>query len=417
MDEVISPTMTVKVAGHQWYWSNDLLNLCNGESAIQLTSPDVLSGTVVNTSAAIKLILLNEDIKDSIRPLTHTDIPLVVSNNHKQTLEVLNQALDSDLFSTEVRDYISNIRGQQWDSLCFITDNGDLVLPEGKSLGHSGRLPELNRVSGIYSIVDTGTDDSYIGSSVDLAYRLRGHRDVGTSSSSLGTQHLLYSRIQEQGANAFTFHQLHGGTNFLAQFTEDHPDFNLTSKEIDLLTAFTKYELALTEQSYLNKFQPTLNGRYIATTSTHPHLLTPSIDSTLSSEPVYPVEELAAPEVNTVSKVDISNWVKNPNLKVQVLDVDNNILGSFQSLRKAADALQTNHIKLSRYAKSADSVYIDYLDIKVNISVDGFTKEGAVVHPSAKSHAPLVHNLELPAGRICAISSDLRTLFGDYQSV
>ena len=414
MDEVISPTMTVKVAGHQWYWSydNDSLIPCPGE--------DLESASLCNAAATINLIPLNEDLKETIRPLVPSDIPLIPSNNHKQTLDILNQALNSELFSSEVREFINQTRGVQYDSFCSITNNGDLVLPEGVSLGHLGPLPDLNRVSGIYMIVDNGTNDGYIGSSVDLPTRLRGHRDLGTSSSSLKSQHLLYSRVQEQGPDGFTFYHLQTGTNFVNGFAKSHPGFNITSKDLDLLNAFTKYELAVVEQAYLDNFKPSLNGRYIATTSTHPHLLTPASDMALVVEPVATEESVLAElthEVDTTPKVDISNWKIYPNLKVYITDLDHNTLGSFKSLRSAAEALHTNHIKLSRYAKSISTVFIDYLGIEVNIDVDNVTKDGPVVHPNAKGHAALVHELQLPKGRITAITADLKAVFGDYPTV
>jgi hypothetical protein len=70
-------------------------------------------------------------------------------------------------------------------------------------------------------------------------------------------------------------------------------------------------------------------------------------------------------------------------MKVQILDLEGTPLGSFGSLRKAAEAMQTNHMKLSRYAKSTDTVFIDYLGIEVEVYSKGLIKEGNVVHPSA----------------------------------
>jgi hypothetical protein len=72
-------------------------------------------------------------------------------------------------------------------------------------------------------IIENGSNESYIGSSIDLAIRLRGLHDLGTSSSTLGTEHLLYSCVPELGPNAFTFHLLHRDTNFVAEFMQSHP--------------------------------------------------------------------------------------------------------------------------------------------------------------------------------------------------
>ena len=407
MDEVISPTMTVKVAGHQWYWS--------------VNCPDELGFEphIFNASALTHFITSVEDLKSTCRPLLSSDIPLVPSQNHNNTLDVLNQALDSDLFSSEVREFITKVRGQHYDSLCHITETGDLVLPKGTSLGHLGQLPSLTRTSGIYMILQSDSDNGYIGSSIDLASRLRSHRDLAFSSSMTETQHRLYSLVQEHSADSFTFHHIHTGTNFVEEFISTHPKYNLTAKDIELLTAFTKYELAVVEQAYLDAFKPSLNGRFIATTSTHPHMLAPVVDS--STEVPFVVEETLSEElnheVNTTPKVDISHWVTDENLPVQIYDMNSNPLGSFKSLRSAARELHTSHQLLSRYAKSVSHWHSPYLDIEIHIEIKGTDKEGTVVHPTSNSHPALVHNLELVENRIYAITADLKTIFGNYPSV
>ena len=76
-----------------------------------------------------------------------------------------------------------------------------------------------------------------------------------------------------------------------------------------------------------------------------------------------------------------------------------------------------DHIKLSRYAKSVDCVFIDYLGIKVVVECAGFSKSGKVVHAGAKVHSPLVHSLPLKDGLICAISPDLSKILGTFVSI
>ena len=113
--------------------------------------------------------------------------------------------------------------------------------------------------------------------------------DVGSSSRWNTKSHLLYSLIYDLGADAFSYTVIHPGTNFLRFFNEAYPNYELSIKDLQLLDAFTKYELALVEQSYLDLFKPTLNGRHIATTSTHPHLLTPIMDSNSITSQVTPL--------------------------------------------------------------------------------------------------------------------------------
>jgi hypothetical protein len=196
-----------------------------------------------------------------------------------------------------------------------------------------------------------------------------------------------------------------------------------TATWVQLLEAFTKYELARMEQSYLGEFKPELNGRHVATTSTHPHLLTPVSGETLTYKTPTLLEGNTNFENSTIELgditpiVDLSHLDFDPTLKVQIKDIEGKPLASFSSLREAGKALDTNHIKLSRYAKSVDCVYIDYLGIKVVVECAGFSKSGKVVHATAKVHSPLVHSLPLKDGLICAISPDFSKILGTFVSI
>ena len=278
LDEVISPSMTIKAVGHQWYWSSlnshfvDYLfnfylhNASNGEY-LQL---EILK--------SITPIILHKKYTGEHK-LTTLDVSPVHSENHDNTLVVLERALLSDLFSTEVRDFLKNTKGQKLLSLCYLAPNGELIIPEGISLGTKGQLPLHNFQSGIYVITQNDTDNFYLGSTLNHATRLRSHRDLGSSERWLTQQHLLYSSIARLGPNAFTYTVIHPCTNFFTSFNETYPEFVLSSKDIQLLEAYTKYELAIVEQGYLTRFKPKLNGRFVATTSTHPHLLSHNTDS------------------------------------------------------------------------------------------------------------------------------------------
>jgi len=220
-----------------------------------------------------------------------SDIPVIPSENHDNTLVVLNDSLQSEIFTYTVREFIIDNQGETYDSYCYLTSTDDLVIPEGISLSEKGRLPLLSRQSGVYLICLEETGETYIGSAKDLAARLRSHRAFGTSSNSILSSHALYSKINLLGTDSFTYTPLHPTTNFMEKFCQAHPSFNLTSKDVELLDAFTKYEVAVVEQSYLTRFEPSLNGRLFATTSTHPHLLTPVLADTFISEPYIKVAQ------------------------------------------------------------------------------------------------------------------------------
>src|ERR1700710_320460 len=84
MDEVISPTMTVKVAGHQWYWSTHQ-NTSDYQSNLFLdsnTSADHAQLAVLSGITSMSLQCADVDV----RSLTPQDIPCVPSKNHENTL-------------------------------------------------------------------------------------------------------------------------------------------------------------------------------------------------------------------------------------------------------------------------------------------------------------------------------------------
>lgn len=310
MDEVISPTMTVKVAGHQWYWSSpyDLSSTSSssfcGPSFLTTSSNNILVASLEPTFSILRYSAAIEP--PTYRPLISSDIPIIPSDNHDKTLVVLNDALQSEIFSDLVRAFIIDNRGRTHDSYCYLTSTDGLVIPEGISLSEVGRLPLLNKQSGVYLICLEETGESYIGSAKDFASRLRSHRAFGTSSHSSTSSHALYSKIYSLGADSFTYTPLHPTTNFMEKFCVAHPSFNLTPKDVDLLDGFTKYEVALVEQAYLTRFEPSLNGRLFATTSTHPHLLTPVLSEIYASEPYIKVVQdpiLPSPTI----QVDISH--------------------------------------------------------------------------------------------------------------
>ena len=145
-----------------------------------------------------------------------------------------------------------NSRHQEYSSLCYISPNGDIIVPEGISLGTKGPLPSLNLQSGIYEIASSDGEDLYIRSTIDHATRLRSHRDLGSSDRWLNTTHRLYSIVRTLSPESFTYSVLQPAKNLLTSFNEVHPGFNLSIKDAQLLEAFTKYELAIVEQSYLD---------------------------------------------------------------------------------------------------------------------------------------------------------------------
>ena len=304
---------------HQWYWSFyfdclqsiSLSNLfSDGDFEFYLESTILL---LQSNAPIVKLSLVKSD--DTSTNLVSWIPKFETSKNHDDTLAVLDKALNSDLFSIEVRNFISANRDKIYSSLCFVAK--DVLIPIGLSLGTTGPLFDLNQKSGIYCITCNSTNEKYIGSAINLAARLRGHQDLGQSQKWQTANHLLYNKIYNLGPHDFTFSVIHSATNFLKLFKELNPTISLTIKDVQLLEAFTKYELARMEQSYLGEFKPELNGRHVATTSTHPHLLTPMPDETLTYEIPTLLEGNTNFENSTIELGDIT-----PIVDLSHLDFD-----------------------------------------------------------------------------------------------
>lgn len=206
--------------------------------------------------------------------------------------------------------------GQEYKPLCKIANiNGvdHLVIPDGGiPLNHKGPMPHPMNTTGIYIIHENGTSNSYVGSSIHIGERVRHHYDLATSSKTEGTSHLLYSKVQAKGGEHFTVTPIHLGTNFLSMLMASEASSSLfrdiTHKDYTLLDAFTKYELAVVEQSYLDKMRSTLNGRHIATTSSHPTMFDnlSSLAQITSEEPEY-VDYKPAPELHSTPLRDLSH--------------------------------------------------------------------------------------------------------------
>jgi hypothetical protein len=103
-------------------------------------------------------------------------------------------------------------------------------------------------------IIQNCATDCNIGSSIDFANRLWNHRANSRPNKVNHRKHLLYNHIRTLGVSAFTFYLLHSGNNFLELCHKTPPGVLLKPIESIFLEAFTKYELAVIEQSYVSRF-------------------------------------------------------------------------------------------------------------------------------------------------------------------
>lgn len=333
----------------------------------------------------------------------------------------------------------------------------DLNVPKGKNSYLFSNKPnllekkDLKNIAGVYLIKVLNTNDYYIGSATNIFNRFLQHtlrRDRGRLNSKQKGSIKLYSLIRSTDHSNVAFEVLQHSTNFLFKFKELYPNVILNASEIELMQLITLYECAVKEQSLLKFFKPSLNDRFLATTSTNLTFLENTIikPSFLINSPTpfgsipYPFggcgdgergeieleqelleQNIAESDISTTDtncKIDISDWIIKRDHPIKIFNAEGIEIGSFLSNRKAAQALGVSHTLISRYAKSFSGFLSPRLGIMVSVHIINVEKIDKVNHPSPKKYPNLDLNLNLTKGKICAISSDLSKIegvFGSFQ--
>lgn len=220
------------------------------------------------------------------------------------------------------------------------------------------------------------------------------------------------------------FEVLQHSTNFIFKFKKLYPNVILNASETELMQLITLYECAVKEQSLLKFFKPSLNDRFLATTSTKLTFLENTIikPSFLISSEIELEQELLEQNIadsdisitDTNCKIDISDWIIKKDDPIKIFNAEGVEIGSFLSNRKAAQALGVSHTLISRYAKSVSGFLSPRLGIMVSVHIINVDKIDKVNHPSPKKYPNLDLNLSFTKGKICAISSDLSKIEGVF---
>lgn len=439
--EVISPTITIKVVGHQWYWSS-----IHHEINLGLATEPV-AGRVdrINQLELIERSFIMSSLIFSFKRNVHIpSISRVSSINHDKTYSVINKGLNHPSISLNVKTFLNQNKNLAYPYLFTIDD---FNVPKGKNSylfsnkykPNSVEKKEITNIAGVYLIRVLNTYDYYIGSATNLFIRFLQHRDKGRLNSKQKGSIKLYTMIRNLYPSNVSFEVLQHSTNFLYKIKELQPNIILNTHEIELMQLLTSYECAVKEQSFLKFFKPSLNDRFIATTSTKLTLLeNTSIKSRflLASSSQGGSQNLSGTRVKkeileqNISnsnlsitdtrlwpcKIDISNWNIKEDDPVKIFNIKGVQIGSFLSNRKAAQALGVSHTLISRYAKSINNFLSPRLDIMVSVKIINVDKLNKVKHPVAKKYPILDINLTLPKGKICAISSDLSQIKGIFES-
>lgn len=460
LDEVTSPTVTIKVTGHQWYWSTHPFVLSLNNTSHNLSSGLILLSLLGNGRSQSPF---HNTILSSTLTLKKYQLKTIFRNysvNHEKTFSIIDKGMNHSSISRKVKLFLQNNRiinplHSQYDVL-----RDEVEIPNSLkfyTFNDISDLSEIKNKAGIYRIIIANTSDYYIGSATDLSIRFLQHRNKARKSFNQNSNLKLYRTIREVDSTLLSFEILEYTTNFIYKFRELYPDTNLNENEIELMQLMSLYECALKEQLYLGKLKPSLNSRLFATTSTKLSFLENNIinpqfavidrihldninlinplgsedsnlisrlgpeqshnqgnDIFLSSSSNFVNNSLIIPK--TYSDKDISHWLIDSEKPVQIYNVKGVNIGSFTYQREAGKELGVSHNMIARYGKSTDVFLSPALGMKVSVSIVNVKKTGNVIHPSAKKHSKLVVNLDLPKNRICVISSDLSAVVNTFKS-
>lgn len=365
---------------HQWYWSG--------------IHHEINLDRINNLELVERSFIMSSLIFARIKRNVHTpSIPRINSINHDKTYSVINKGLNHPSISSNVKTFLEQNQNLAYPYL-FTIDNFKILAlrTKGKSSylfsnkykPNSEEKKELTNIAGVYLIRVLNTDDYYIGSATNFFIRFLQHRDKGRLNSKQKGSIKLYTMIRNLHPSNVSFEVLQHSTNFLYKFKELQPNIILNTYEIELMQLLTLYECAVKEQSFLKFFKPSLNDRFLATTSTKLTFLEDtSIKSKfwLTSTKIDLEQELLEQNIedsyisntNTNCKIEISDWIIKEDDPVKIFNAKGVQIGSFLSNRKAAQALGVSHTLVSsleqRYAKSINQFFSPRLGIMVSVQI------------------------------------------------
>lgn len=419
---------------HQWYWSElfplnkiDIYNLNSYLNLICFSHINYYSSKLNYNKIKYFSSYTPNGPKENNKSIIN-NLKKFSNINHELTLSIIMKGLNHYSISTKVKYFIKeNINIE--NPYLNVTDNIKLPISDLSFLfKDNSKKPILRHLSCIYAIRLLGTKEFYIVSTIDALSRYQQHKNKARINSNKKFSLKLYSKIRNVDHKKVSFEILHYTTNWFLKFKKINPNFILNENEIELIQLFTKYECAVIEQTFMSLFKPTLNERRVATTRTKLSFIDSISNQTdiklnnknnkILKNKTNLLNKILQLKTNTTPLLDISNWILNENYPVQFFNVEGLIIGSFPSQLKAASALGVSlqvHL-ISRYSKSTDLYNSPKLGILISIVIKNKEKIGKVIHSSFKIYDILKHNLNLTLGKLCALSSDLKTIVGAFDS-
>lgn len=186
-----------------------------------------------------------------------------------------------------------------------------------------------NLNGGTYLFEQSLDKSQYIGSASNFSDRIKLHKSQfkGVLPKSL---HILQKDLQ----NTLNFSILHETPNFVNLFRSKYPKINLTQGEYDILSALTLYINRILEQSLINDFQPSINGRGLYSTTVY-HKFT-------SWDP---------------SKLTDKFNKKNGTISVSIYNIDGDLEYTANSLNEARKFLDMSYSSVNLYINNTKPYY------------------------------------------------------------
>lgn len=113
-----------------------------------------------------------------------------------------------------------------------------------------------------------GGVDTYLGSTKNIYQRCyiqhKNHAFINTK------KHLLfYNKVVQNGWESFQFSILAIIPDYCAEFSKIYPEYEISKKDMLILSDLISLELTIAEQIYLNYYKPNLNSSKLANWSTY----------------------------------------------------------------------------------------------------------------------------------------------------
>jgi GIY-YIG catalytic domain len=249
-------------------------------------------------------------------------------------------------------------------------------------------IKKYKNEAGIYIIKDNNSSHFYIGSSINIYSRFKGHL-FNYLRTQRGGNSLFYKYVKASGGwSQFSMYIIKKTPNCLFLFIKKYPHIKLTKGEVLVLNFLSLFIVRTYELFYINKYEPPLNE--------YNHVIYPFMNFDIKS-------------------------LKKISLKYKVFNTDYSLLTKFDSISILSLNLGISKTSTYKYLNVDKTVYSKNYDAYVYIkSKDYFNHKKSIINNfwNHKKY-PNISNVELnklPSGLI-ALDKNKITILGKFDSI